>query len=138
MTTQTAPQTTDPRRTALLQAITDIERGFNDNDVESMVRHFSAGAVVIDPRGRVLVGIDAIRSAHEAGVAGFLADEFVRYVVDEITFPTPDVAIVRNSGIRTDSAGVDLEAGPAMRGLYVFTLTDRRWLITHRQNTAVA
>lgn len=129
---------TESDRAALTAIVHDVESGLNDNDVELMTRHFSAEATVGDARGRLLNGIEAIDAAHKQAVAGFLADEHVRYDIEAIEPIAPQVALIRKTGTRVDPEGLALESQPSMRALYVVVFRGGVWQIVARQNTLIA
>lgn len=122
---------------AIRAIVADVERGFNADDAELMDRHVADDAVIVTALGHELRGRAAITAASEAGLAGPLAGQRARYVVTDITFPRPDVALAHKRAWAIDEDGADLDVGHAMVALYVLTLEDGRWWIRARQNTLV-
>ena len=123
---------------AIGRLIGDIERGFNTNDIDLSSDHFTPDATAVTVSGVVLDGRDAIREAARAGFAGPLRDEHARYVIDDVVFPRPDVAIAHKRAEATTAEGNPIEGAPRMIALYVFVKHDGRWQVAARQNTMVA
>jgi uncharacterized protein (TIGR02246 family) len=119
------------------RVVADIETAFNTNDVDLAVAHFAADATATTATGVRVTGLEALRDAHRAGFAGFLADQFARYEVVEVTFPRPDVALAHKRAWATDEHGADLDVGHAMVALYVLVRDRGRWWIAARANTLV-
>ena len=122
---------------AIRQIVADVERGFNDNDVELLTRHVADDATIVDAVGREHHGRVEVVAASEAGLAGPLADQRARYVVTDVTFVRSDVALAHKRAWAVDEAGADLDVGHAMVALYVLTREAGRWWIRARQNTLV-
>jgi uncharacterized protein (TIGR02246 family) len=122
---------------AIRAVVADVERGFNDNDAELMDRHVADDATIVTALGRELRGRQEIDVASEAGLAGPLADQRARYVVTDIAFVRPDVALAHKRAWAVDADGTDIDVGHAMVALYVLTKEDGRWWIRARQNTLV-
>ncbi len=122
---------------AIRAIVADVERGFNENDAALMNRHQAPDATVVDALGRQHDGRAAIDAASEAGLAGPLADQRARYLVTDITFVRPEVALAHKRAWAVDADGRDLDAGHAMVALYVLTEEDGRWWVRARQNTLV-
>ena len=150
MTNTTTPRTTDAPTdaptvadldghpddiAAITRIISDTEVAFNTNDAELLAEHFAADGEGVAVTGSRLIGRDQILESGWELLAGPLADQYARYVVDEIRFVRPDVALVRKFAWATDADGNDLDVGHAMTALYVVVKSDDRWWIAARQNT---
>jgi uncharacterized protein (TIGR02246 family) len=131
----------DPDRAAdaeaIRQVVMDIEAGFNTNDVELSVRHFTADASAVSALGVRHTGRDALVEAHRAGYGGPLADEHSHYEVDDVVFLGTDVALAHKRAWPASPSGELLAADPAMVALYVMVRRDGRWWIAARANTLV-
>jgi uncharacterized protein (TIGR02246 family) len=122
---------------AIEQVIADIEKGFNTNDPELSVQHFTDDASAVSVGGALASGRDALLEAHRAGFAGPLRDQYARYELDDIVFLHPDVAVAHKRARATDAGGEPIDVGHAMIALYVFVKDDGRWRVVARQNTLV-
>jgi uncharacterized protein (TIGR02246 family) len=122
---------------AIKQIVADVEQGFNTNDAELMNRHFAENAAVVNAMGVRTVGREALLAASEAGLAGFLSDQYARYDVTDVTFLRPDIALAHKEAYATTAEGADLDVGHAMNALYVLVKENGRWWIAARQNTLV-
>jgi uncharacterized protein (TIGR02246 family) len=122
---------------AVRAIVADVERGFNENDAELMNRHVAVDATIVNALGVELRGQGEIMAASETGLAGPLADQRARYVVTDITFVRPDVALAHKRAWAVDAEGTDIDIDHAMVALYVLTKDDDHWRIRARQNTLV-
>ncbi len=122
---------------AIRQIVADVEAGFNTNDADLMNRHFTENAAVVNAMGIRTVGREALLAASEAGLAGFLKDQYARYEVRDVTFLREDVALAHKEAYATTAEGADVEVGHAMNALYVLVKAAGRWQIAARQNTLV-
>jgi len=122
---------------AIEQVIADIEKGFNTNDPELSVEHFTDDATTVNVGGALASGRDALLEAHRAGFAGPLRDQYARYELDDVAFLRPDVAVAHKRARATDAGGEPIDVGHAMIALYVFVKDDGRWRVAARQNTLV-
>ncbi|MFD0000259.1 SgcJ/EcaC family oxidoreductase [Nocardia sp. NPDC127526] len=122
---------------AIEQIITNVETAYNTNDAELMTADFTANAAVVNAMGTLMVGREALLAANQAGLAGFLKDEYARYDVLDITFLRPDVAIAHKVARATTPDGDLIDQDPAMIALYVLTKQDGRWWTAARQNTLI-
>ena len=122
---------------AIRAIVADVQTAFNTNDPVLMNAHFAADASVVTAMGKRVTGIDALRRAAEEGMAAALRDEFVRYVVTDIRFIRPDVALAYKEATATDADGEPNELDHSMVALYVLVKDDGRWLVAARQNTLV-
>ncbi|QYG92111.1 SgcJ/EcaC family oxidoreductase [Iamia sp. SCSIO 61187] len=122
---------------AIEAIVADVEAGFNANDAELMNRHVAADATIVNALGGEARGRDEIMAASVAGLAGPLADERARYLVTDVTFVRPDVALAHKRAWAVDADGRELDVGHAMVALYVLVREDGRWWIAARQNTLV-
>jgi uncharacterized protein (TIGR02246 family) len=120
---------------ALHRVIADIEAGFNANDPELLVAHFTEGGTAVDVRGRLLAGREAMLAAARTGLAGPLRDQFARYELGDVTFLGDDVALAHKRATATTADGAPLDVGHAMIALYVFVREDGAWRVAARQNT---
>jgi len=123
---------------AIKQIIGDVEDGFNTNDPDLSVEHFVGNASVTNAIGVRLAGRESLLDANRKGLAGPLKDEHARYVVDDIVFLRPDVAVAHKQAWPTDASGELLDSDPAMVALYVLVKERDRWWIAARANTLVA
>ncbi|GAA4539560.1 SgcJ/EcaC family oxidoreductase [Pseudonocardia xishanensis] len=139
-----APTLADPTdrpadAAAIRAVIADVEAGLNGNDPDLMTRHFAADAVAVGVNGRPHLGLEALRAAHVSAVGpgGFLRDQYARYEVVSVTFPSDDVALARKLARAVDAEGEPVDLDHAMSALYVFVRRDGRWWIAARQNTLI-
>ena len=122
---------------AIEAIVADVEQGFNENDADLMDRHVADDATIVTALGRELHGRAEIDAASRAGLAGPLADQRARYLVTDVTFVRPDVALAHKRAWAVDADGRDLDVGHAMVALYVLTEEEGRWQVRARQNTLV-
>jgi uncharacterized protein (TIGR02246 family) len=120
---------------AIRDVVADIETGFNTNDAELCVRHFTDDGWSVGVTGVRVAGRPELLAAHRAGLAGPLREQHARYRVGEVSFPRPDVAIAQKYATAVDPAGRPLGVGHAMIALYVLVKDDGRWRVAARQNT---
>ncbi|MFB7722457.1 SgcJ/EcaC family oxidoreductase [Nocardia sp. NPDC056100] len=122
---------------AITQVIANAQRAFNTNDAELMAADYAANASAGNAVGMVMHGADTVRAASEAGLAGFLKDQFVRYDIADITFPRADVALVHKLARETTATGELVDQDPAMVALYVLIKENGRWWTIARHNTPI-
>ncbi|NKY58843.1 SgcJ/EcaC family oxidoreductase [Nocardia flavorosea] len=122
---------------AIQQLVTDVETGYNTNDAELMVSGFTADAAAGNAVGTIIAGYDTLLDSARRGLAGFLADEYVRYAVTDIVFLRPDIAIAHKTARAVTEHGELIDRDPAMVALYVLVREDGRWWVAARQNTPV-
>ena len=122
---------------ALRAVIADVESGFNENDPDLSVEHFTADATAVNVMGALLRGRDGLLEANRRGLAGPLKDERARYELRDIVFVRPDVAIAHKTARAIDRDGEVLDEQDAMIALYVFVKREGRWMIAARQNTLI-
>jgi uncharacterized protein (TIGR02246 family) len=122
---------------AITALVKDVERGFNTNDAELIVRPFLQNGSAVDVMGRQLDGLAALHEASSAGLDGPLRDQYASYELTDLTFLRPDVAIGHKRAWATTAEGERLDVGHAMVALYVFVAVDGRWWVAARQNTLV-
>jgi uncharacterized protein (TIGR02246 family) len=122
---------------AIEQVIADIETGFNSNDPELSVAHFTDDATAVNVAGLLISGRDALLEANRAGLAGPLRDQYARYELGDVSFLRSDVAIAHKRARAVTAGGEPLDVGHAMIALYVFVRDDGRWRVAARQNTLV-
>ncbi|WP_067572248.1 SgcJ/EcaC family oxidoreductase [Nocardia acidivorans] len=122
---------------AITRVIANAQQAFNTNDPNLMAADFAANASAGNAVGMVLRGAEAVRAASEAGLAGFLKDQFVRYDITDITFPRPDMALVHKVARETTATGELLDQDPAMVALYVLLKENGRWWTIARHNTPI-
>ena len=70
--------------------------------------------------------------------AGPLADQYARYLVDDVRFVRPDVAVVRKLARAVDAAGEPIDVDHTMVAHYLMVREGDRWWIVNRQNTLIA
>lgn len=119
------------------QVIADVERGFNANDAALMNKHMADDAMVVNAVGMRMVGRAEIDRASEAGLAGALKDQYAHYVVRDVRFLTPAVALAYKEAYAATPDGEPIDVDHSMCALYVLVKEDGRWLIRARQNTLV-
>ncbi|MEU4311948.1 SgcJ/EcaC family oxidoreductase [Nocardia sp. NPDC024068] len=117
--------------------VADVENGYNTNDAALMVGGFTENAAAGTAVGGVIRGYPALLDAGQRGLAGFLADSYVRYDVTDIVFLRPDIAVAHKSARATTADGTLIDRDPAMVALYVLVREDGRWWVAARQNTPV-
>lgn len=122
---------------AIHGVVADIETAFNTNDPELMTKHFAADGSAVDAMGRPLHGLSALREAADAGLSGFLRDQYVRYEVSGVDLLRADVAVAYKTARATDADGEPIGVGHEMVAMYVLVKEDGRWWIAARQNTLV-
>ncbi|WP_280436029.1 SgcJ/EcaC family oxidoreductase [Nocardia carnea] len=122
---------------AIRQLVTDVETGYNTNDAQLMVSGFTANAAAGNAVGTIISGYDALLDSARRGLAGFLADEYVRYAVTDIVFLRPDIAIAHKAARAVTADGEPIDRDPAMVALYVLVRENGRWWVAARQNTLV-
>jgi uncharacterized protein (TIGR02246 family) len=123
---------------AIRDVIEDIEVGFNTNDAELCVAHFTEDAWAVAVTGTRVAGRPALLEAHRAGLAGPLRDQYARYEVGEVNFLRPDIAIAQKYATATHPDGRPIDLDHAMIALYVLVRLGGRWQVAARQNTLVA
>lgn len=123
---------------AIRRIIADVETGFNTNDAELCVAHFTSDATAVTVAGAQSTGRDALLDAHRAAFAGPLRDQYARYELTDVVFLRPDVALAHKRARATTAEGELIDGGQAMVALYVFVRDDGRWRIASRQNTLLA
>lgn len=122
---------------AIRELVDDVETGYNTNDAELMVSGFIANAAAGNAVGAIISGYDTLLDSARSGLAGFLADEYVRYAVTDIVFLRPDIAIAHKTARAVTAHGELIDRDPAMVALYVLVREDERWWVAARQNTLV-
>jgi uncharacterized protein (TIGR02246 family) len=122
---------------AIRQIVADVQTAFNTKDAELMNKHFHESASVVTALGKRIDGLAALHEAAVSGMAGALQDEYVRYVVTDVRFLRPDVALAYKEATACDAAGEPVELDHSMVALYVLVKSDGRWLVAARQNTLV-
>lgn len=116
------------RKAAVVAVEAAYDRAWGAGDLDALVGCLCHDAVLVNPRGDVAVGHDAIREA----LGTFLASEVKglthRSTVSRITFVRDDVAVVDGE------ATVELPGGgPALRHAFTDLVVrdDDRWAIAH-------
>ena len=64
---------------AIERIISDIETGFNTNDPDLSVEHFTENATAVSVAGALVSGRDALLDANRRGLSGPLRDQYARY-----------------------------------------------------------
>lgn len=119
------------------QIVADVERGFNTNDPEPMMRRVADDAVVVNAVGAVQRGREEIDRVTRAALAdGPLRAASAHYRLTGITALAPDIAVAHKDAWATPEAA-ESGAAPEMKALYVLARRDGRWWIVRRQNTLV-
>ena len=70
------------------------DRAWSGGDLDSLMQCLSADAVLVNPRGEVAVGEQAIRSVLGTFLSGEATGSQHRSIVNRIAFVRPDVAVV--------------------------------------------
>lgn len=123
---------------ALRRVVADVERGFNENDPDLLVRHIAPDAVIVNARGAVLRGRAAVEAATRTGLAqGPLRTATAHYRLSDVALVGPDVAVAHKSAW-SSVEDADDGAPPEMNAHYTFVRREGRWWILRRQNTLVA
>lgn len=122
---------------AIKQVIADVETGFNTNDPDLSVKHFTHNASAVNVAGVQLTGWEALLEANRTGLAGALRHESARYELKDILFLRPDVAIAHKHAWAISPSGEAIDVGHTMVALYVLVKEGDRWWIAARQNTLV-
>jgi uncharacterized protein (TIGR02246 family) len=122
---------------AIRQVIADIETGFNANDPELLVAHFTRNGSAVSVAGVLLSGREEMLEASRAGLAGPLRDQYARYELGDVTFLRPDVAVAHKRAWAIDAEGEPIDVDHTMIALYVLVREDGRWWVAARQNTMV-
>jgi uncharacterized protein (TIGR02246 family) len=120
---------------AIRQIIADIEAGFNTNNPDLLVEHLMQNATIVNVMGKQVSGWHNIFDVSVRGLTGALRDEYARYVVQDILFLRPDVAIAYKEAEATTANGEIIEGGQRMIALYVLVKEQGRWWVAARQNT---
>jgi uncharacterized protein (TIGR02246 family) len=137
MTTQSSTTIRDREETAIRQLIAEAE--MHQTDVERFLPLHTEDVVIVNIAGIRLLGRDAMHTAMTRAMETHLANVITRTEVLDISFATPDVAIV--SCIKHVS---DQNAGAAgelpLRGSLTYTLVKQQegWRIALAQTTPLA
>lgn len=122
---------------AIERLVADVQDGFNTNDAELMVSGFTANAVAGNAVGMLITGYQELLEASEAGLAGFLREEYVRDEISDVTFLRPDVALAHKTAQAATATGELIDREPAMVAVYVLVREQDRWWVAARHNTLV-
>ncbi|MFC9895881.1 SgcJ/EcaC family oxidoreductase [Nocardia sp. NPDC127579] len=122
---------------AIEQIIRDTETAYNTNDAELLTSPFTENAAVVNAVGALMTGRETLLAANRAGLQGFLADQYVRYELADITFLRADIAIAHKTARAITADGALIDQDPAMIALYVLVKENGRWWAAARQNTLV-
>lgn len=127
----------DEEAAALRGIVANVEKGFNQNDADLLLRDMAPDARIVNAMGVELVGLEQIAAATCHGLTqAYLRDSTAHYRVHGIAMLAPDVAVAHKRAWSTEAAAERGEA-PEMTALYVFARRDGRWWIIRRQNTLV-
>lgn len=122
---------------AIEQIITDIERGFNTNNPELMIRHMAEDALIVNPLGEVMYGPRSVeQSARALLVDGPLGETTAHYRLTDLTQLVPGVIVAHKNAWSTRESA-DAGDPPGMNSLYVLVNREGKWWIVRRQNTAI-
>lgn len=126
---------TDDARTlvALVATLEDTQR---HEDVEGFLSLFDESAVWVTGGGRRLIGLTAIDAFTRAVLPGGMDGGSVNYVVEHVSFVTPDVALTAVRQQYTDRAGEPID-GAAGSPSYLWRRSGQTWTMVAGQNTAV-
>ena len=114
----------------LVRAVEDTyDRAWCDGDLDALLECFSRDAVLVNPRGEVTVGYDAIQLALLAFLAGEAKGSRHHSRIDRVTFVREDVAVVDGEATLTLQ-------GPGGNFNHPFTDVivrngEGRWVIQH-------
>lgn len=123
---------------AVERVIADVERGFNTNDAELLVEHFAENASAVTVTGAQVDGRATLLETSRTGLAGPLRDQRAAYVLADVTFVRPDVAVAHTQARAVGDDGRPVDLGHTMSALYVLVKQDGRWWIVARRNTLVS
>jgi uncharacterized protein (TIGR02246 family) len=123
---------------AIRQVIADIETGFNTNDADLLVAHFTRNGTAVSVGGVLLSGWEEMLEASRAGLAGPLRDQYARYELADVTFLRPDIAVAHKRARAISAEGEPIDVDHTMIALYVLVREDGRWWVAARQNTMAA
>lgn len=127
----------DEDAAALRDIVANVERGFNQNDADVLLRDVAPDARIVNAIGMELVGREQIEASTRLGFTqAHLRDSTAHYRLHGIAMLAPDVAVAHKRAWSTEDAAERGEA-PEMTALYVFTRREGRWWIIRRQNTLV-
>jgi uncharacterized protein (TIGR02246 family) len=122
---------------AIHALVADIEKGFNTNDADLLVRPFVSDGSAVNVVGVQLTGLAEMLEASRRGLAGPLAEEYARYQLVDLVFLRPDVAIGHKVARAVTAEGRPIDPEPSMIALYVFVKEDGQWWVATRQNTLI-
>ena len=135
--TQFDQAASDEDAAALREIVANVEKGFNQNDVELLVRDMAPDARIVSAIGAELVGREQIEAGtRESLTHAYLRDSTAHYRVHGTSMLAPDVAVAHKQAWSTEEAAERGDA-PEMTALYVFARRGGRWWIIRRQNTLV-
>lgn len=122
---------------ALRDIVANVERGFNQNDADALLRDVAPDARIVNAIGMELVGREQIEASTRQGFTqAYLRDSTAHYRLHGIAMLAPDIAVAHKRAWSTEDAAERGEA-PEMTALYVFARREDRWWIIRRQNTLV-
>ena len=142
--TTTAPPTlADPAdrtadRAAIEALIADVAAGITARDPDACVARFAADARSVIATGRRSIGRAAIREAHVAAFATTGIPTAARFVLLDLAFVRPDVAVATTGAYPAGpDEPVDLDAPPTIV-TWTLVRSDSTWWVAARQFTRVA
>src|SRR5690242_18355099 len=121
----------------LVELVAALERSQLNEDPEAFLALFDPDAVWVTGGGRRLVGRDEIAAFTRMVLPGGMTGTSVRYVVRQVRFLSPDIAITSVDQEYLSPDGEQLS--PRQRGMPTYTWRRRgtEWLIVNGQNTGV-
>jgi uncharacterized protein (TIGR02246 family) len=117
------------------KAVAAVESAFNRHDAEALVRRYTQEVVWVNVMGMRLKGKDEILRFSRKAFASALQDSYARYVVEDISFLKPDVAVVNIRQYPATKEGQVIEGGQGSVAIYVMTKHDGDWLVAAGQNS---
>jgi len=142
-TTPAPPTLADPGdhaadRAAIEALIDDVAAGITARDPDVCVARFAADARSVIATGRRVVGRDAIREAHVAAFATAGAPATARFVLLDLLFVGPDVAVATTGAYAAGpDEPIDRDAPPTVV-TWTLVRTADGWWVAARQFTRVA
>jgi uncharacterized protein (TIGR02246 family) len=106
-------------------------------NADAFLALFTADAVWTNPVGLRLTGVDRIARFTRESLAAAPRDVFATYTVEQLSFPSDDVALVhvRSRAVRADRTPIAGEPDGAK--LYVLVRHRKDWLFAAAHNTFV-
>jgi uncharacterized protein (TIGR02246 family) len=141
--TLTAPDWLREARDAVDEFVAGLQAGIETADAEAYNAAFGDDVIWGSPYGATVTGYDALHAIHRgmftSGVP--VAGPSSRYQTEDVTSPTPDVAIAHVRRIALDADGEQIPSDdPAVfseMAMYVLVRRDGKWWLAAGQNTPI-